>query len=167
MLFKATSSFLTTDQFHWPSLSELNNNLFPVHLSLLEERKQYFDGNLVSSLPVLHVGPPPSSPTYDTPRIPSISSLTAAIIRSVDKLFFISNLTGSNKAQEWRLVRVAFQESMLLYPSCLQDGRFLVDFYICHPADSWYNAVNQCFWLQYHTTLYDGDSSYLSICYFG
>jgi hypothetical protein len=39
---------------------------------------------------------------------------------------------------------------MLLYPSCLQDGRFLVKFYICHPADSQYNAVNQCFWLQYH-----------------
>ena len=23
--------------------------------------------------------------------------------------------------------------------------------YICHPADSWYNAINQRFWLQYHT----------------
>jgi hypothetical protein len=141
MPFKATSQFLTTDQFHWPSLSELNNNLFPFHWSSEEEHKQYFDGNLVSSLPVLHVGPPPSAPTYDTPRIPSISSLTTAIIRSVDKLFFISNPTGSNEAQEWRLVRVAFQESMLLYPLCLQDGRFLVEFHICHPADSHHNAV--------------------------
>ncbi len=39
---------------------------------------------------------------------------------------------------------------MSLYQLCLQDGRFLVKFYICHPADSWYNAVNQWFWLQYH-----------------
>ncbi len=99
----------------------------------------------------MHVGPPPSAPTFDTPKIPYISSLTTAIIRSADKLFFISNLIGSNEAQEWRLVGVAFQESMLLYPLWLQDGRFLVNFYICHPADSWYNVVNQCFWLQYHT----------------
>jgi hypothetical protein len=151
MPFKETSQFLTTDQFHWLSLSELSDNLFPFHWLSEEECKQYFDGNLVSSLPVLHVGPPPSTPTYNTPRIPSISSLTTAIIRSADKLFFNSNLTSSNEAQEWRLVRVAFQESMSLYPLCLQDGRFLVELYICHPADSQYNALNQCFWLQYHT----------------
>jgi hypothetical protein len=151
MPFKATSQFLTTDQFHWPSLSEFNDDLFPFHWSSEEERNQYFDGNLVSSLPDLHVGPPPLATTCNTPRISSISSLTTAIIRSVDKLFFISNPTGSNEAQEWRLVRVAFQESMSLYPSCLQDGRFLVEFYICHPADFQYNAVNQGFWLQYHT----------------
>jgi hypothetical protein len=83
--------------------------------------------------------------------IPSISSLTTAIIRSLDKLFLISNPIGSNEAQEWRLVRVAFQESILLYPSCLQDVRFLVEFYIFNPADSWYNAANQRFSLQYHT----------------
>jgi hypothetical protein len=170
MPFKATSQFLTTYQFHWPSLSELNNNLFPFHWSSKEECKQYFDGNLVSSIPVLHVGHPSSAPTYNTPRIPSINSLTTAIIRSVDKLFFISNPTGSNEAQEWRLVRVAFQESMLLYPSCLQDGRFLVEFYICHPADSQYNAVNQRFWLQYHmdSKLQSPLSmTYSSVHYFG
>ncbi len=108
MPFKATSQFLTTDQFHWPSLSEFNNNLFPFHWSSEEERKKYFDGNSVSSLPVMHVGPPPSAPTYNTPMIPSISSLTTAIIRSADKLFFISNPIGSNEAQELRLFRVAF-----------------------------------------------------------
>ena len=40
---------------------------------------------------------------------------------------------------------------MSSYPSCLQDGRFLVKFYISHPADSRYNATNTHFWLQYHT----------------
>jgi hypothetical protein len=57
MPFKTTSQFLTTDQFHWPSLSELNDNLFPFHWLLEEEHKQYFDSILVSSLPDLHVGP--------------------------------------------------------------------------------------------------------------
>jgi hypothetical protein len=150
MPFKATSQFLTTDQFHWPSLSKLNDNLFLFHWSSEEERNRYFVGNLVSSLRVMHVGPPPSAPTYDTPTIPSIGSITPTIIKSSDKLFFISNPIGSNEARERRLVRVAFQESMSLYPSCLQDGRFLVEFYICHPSNSWYNAINQQFWLQYH-----------------
>ena len=40
---------------------------------------------------------------------------------------------------------------MSLYPSYLQDGRFLVEFYICRHSDSRFNAINQRFWLQYHT----------------
>ena len=31
----------------------------------------------------------------------------------------------------------------------MQTGKFLVDFYISHPADWRFNAVNQRFWLQY------------------
>jgi hypothetical protein len=99
----------------------------------------------------MHIEPPPAAPIYDNPTIPSISTLTTAIIKSSDRLFPISNQIGINEAQEWRLIRIAFQESMLLYASCLQDGRFLVEFYICHPSDSRFNAINQRFWLQYHT----------------
>jgi hypothetical protein len=153
-LFKATSQFLTTDlksQFHWPSLFKLNDDLFPFQWLSEEERKQYFDGDSISSIPIMHIRPPPAVPIYDKPTIPSISTLTTAIIKSSDKLFFISNPIGTNEAWEWRLIKIAFQESMLLYPSCLQDGRFLVEFYICHPSDSWFNAINQRFWLQYHT----------------
>ena len=40
---------------------------------------------------------------------------------------------------------------MSLYSSCLVDGRYLVDFYIAHPSNSWYNAINKRFWLQYHS----------------
>jgi hypothetical protein len=40
---------------------------------------------------------------------------------------------------------------MSFYPSYLQDGRFLVEFYISHPSDLRYNVINQRFWLQYHT----------------
>jgi hypothetical protein len=39
---------------------------------------------------------------------------------------------------------------MSSYPSCLQDGWFLLEFFICHPSDSRVNAVNQRCWLQYH-----------------
>jgi hypothetical protein len=99
----------------------------------------------------MYTRPPPSAPTYSTPAIPPLSILSRSIIQSSAKLFFISHSIGTNDAREWRLVRVASQESMSLYPSCLQDGRFLVKFYISHPADSRYNATNTRFWLQYHT----------------
>jgi hypothetical protein len=58
---------------------------------------------------------------------------------------------GNPTAREWRLVRVAFSDSTALSPSCLQDGRFLVDFYILHYSDVRYNAINQRYWLQYHS----------------
>jgi hypothetical protein len=29
------------------------------------------------------------------------------------------------------------------------DGRFLFKFYICYPSDWRYNAVNQCYWIQF------------------
>ena len=35
-------------------------------------------------------------------------------------------------------------------PSCLQDGKFLVEFYILHHEDVRQNATNQRYWLQYH-----------------
>jgi hypothetical protein len=85
--FKATSQFLTTDhksQFHWSSLSELNDDLFPFQWLSEEERKRYFDGDSISSIPIMHVGPPPAGPIYDSPMIPSISTLTTAIIKSSD-----------------------------------------------------------------------------------
>ncbi len=46
-------------------------------------------------------------------------------------------------------VPVAFADSISLYPSALQDGRFLVEFYVLHPSDVRYNATNQRYWLQY------------------
>ena len=42
-----------------------------------------------------------------------------------------------------------FKQSVGFSPSCIQTGKFLVVFYISHPDDWHYNAVNQLFWLQY------------------
>lgn len=87
-----------------------------------------------------------------TCTIPPIPSLVASIIASDDKLFFIAHKFGTaGDYHEWRLVRVTFNNSIGAYPSCLQTDRFLVDFYIMHPADIRYNATNQRYWLQYHT----------------
>jgi hypothetical protein len=137
--FKVTSHFLTTNHnfaFHWPSLLELNGNIVSSPWSTEEERWKFLSGDSISNLPVMYTGPPPAAPTYPFPTIPPLNTLTWSIIQSSDKLFFISNSIGQNDAREWRLVRVAFQKSMSAYPSCLQDGHFLLDFNICHPSNS-------------------------------
>jgi len=68
-------------------------------------------------------------------------------------LFFISRrlLGTAIDVREWRLVSVALLQTMASYPSCLKDGRYIVDFYISHPSDFRFNAINQRFWVQYHT----------------
>ncbi len=153
--FKTSANFLMTNQvseFHWQSLLNLNDDLFPFHWSSEEEWSHYLVGDTILTIPVMYTGPPPSSLTYSTPMSPLLSIITWPIIQSSNKLSFISYSIGTNDAHKWQLVWVALQESLSLYPSCLQDGCFLVDFYINHPSDSQYNASNQQYWLpQYHT----------------
>jgi len=107
-------------------------------------------GDLISKLPVLTTGPPPATPNHSIPSIPAIHLLKAAIIKSTDCLFFVSHNIGANDSREWHLARIAFNDSVSIYPSCTLDGRFLFDFYICHPANWRYNAVNQHYWIQFH-----------------
>ena len=144
---------VNNSDFYWPSLAELNDDLSPYPFVNEEERRLVESGAFeVDTQPVLYTGPPPSPPDTTTTRnIPQLNTLVAGIINSNDRLFFISNSIGTGDAREWCLVRVAFDDSVAMYPSCLKDGRFLVDFYIVHNADTRYNAVNQRYWLQYHT----------------
>lgn len=113
------------------------------------------DRSLCDSIEIFAAAPIPHPPTPapPSPRIPMIGPLTASILSSVDKLFFISHCIPGSTTTEWALVRVDLQRSVCAHPPALQDGRFLVDFYTCHPADKRYNAVNQRFWLEYHPTL--------------
>jgi hypothetical protein len=151
--FKIAANLATTDHcigFHWPSLSELNDELAPFEWSNDVEFQRYINGDFITTLPVLNTEPPPAAPQHAVPSLPAIPLLTATIIQSTDKLFFVSHSIGSNDAREWRLARVAFQDSMSLYPSCTQDVRYLLEFYVCHPSNWWYNAISQCYWLQYH-----------------
>ncbi len=135
--------------FHWPTLFELNDELFPYPWSP-GEMDDYTSIDSTLTAPGFYTGPLPSAPQCLAPSIPPSAVLAQLIIRSSDRLFFISNSIGSGNSQEWRLIRVAFDMSMASYPSCLINGRYLVDFYISHPSDSRYNAINKRFWLQYH-----------------
>ncbi len=103
-------------------------------------------------LPALITGPPPAAPTHPILAFPSILLLVPAIVHSTNCLFFVSCKFGDNDAREWWLARVAFLDLMSLYPLCTLNGRFLFEFYICHPADWRYNAINQRYWLQLHST---------------
>ena len=45
---------------------------------------------------------------------PSLAELT--------KCYFVLHIIGANTSREWRLVRIAFNNSVALYPSCTLDG---------------------------------------------
>ena len=121
------------------------------------------DDEVVPTFPIETApGPPPAAPNYGIPAIPSTDLLNAVIILSKDRLFFISIPIGTNNVREWRLVQLMFESSVQLSPSCMQTGKFMVEFYISHPADWRYNAVNQHFWIQYFEdsgALHPGEAS--------
>lgn len=98
------------------------------------------------------VQPPnlPATPVSPTP--PSISTLTSQLIASENKLFFIRHRIPGSSSSEWYLVRVALRDTLSAHPNALQDGKFLVDFYMLHPSDKRFNATNQRYWLEYHST---------------
>jgi hypothetical protein len=74
-----------------------------------------------------------------------------AIVKSEDKLFFIAHAaTATAGRKEWKLVQVNFTKSIQQQPSCLQNGRFLVDFYIEHYQDGALEIRDRRFWLEYH-----------------
>ena len=137
--------------FDWPSLHQLNEEMNPFPWQTGEEDNVRLSGNSIESEAIFYTGPPPSPPTHTPPEIPPLPDLVASIINSDNKLFFISHKIGQESAREWRLVRIAFSDSISLNPSSLQTGKFLVDFYIPHTSDARYNGINQRYWLQYHS----------------
>jgi hypothetical protein len=151
--FQVPANFLDIDdfkEFRWPSLAELIEDLQPFPWRDDEECCMVLTDDDPISPPVMYNGPPPSLPIASNPEplTPAISTLAPMIISSTDKLFFIAHKIDAADCREWLLVRIAFQDSISLYPSCLQDGRFLVNFYTAHPSDVHFNAINQRFWLQ-------------------
>ena len=152
--FRVSQHFLDVGDFkdfRWPTLSELNDELDPYPWRNDNEQRRVLSDDPPILPPVMYHGPPPSPPAIPTsePTPPTIVELAPKIISSADKLFFIAYKLGSSSCREWRLIRVAFADTISLYPSALQDGRFLVEFYVLHPSDVRYNATNQRYWLQY------------------
>jgi hypothetical protein len=81
------------------------------------------------------------------------SSIVAELVRSEDKLFFIAySLEKSQEQKEWKLAHVDFQQSIRQYPNCLQDGRFLMEFFIEHHRDKHLVVCNRRYWSDYHQT---------------
>jgi hypothetical protein len=137
--------------FHWPSLSELNDEMCPFPWTSGEmEQVSHDDHDDIVASSVMYTGPPPTMPKIQPPNVPSAGVLASQIVKSSDRLFFISHEIPNSSRREWRLVRVHLEDSMMLRPTCLSDGRFLVEFFIAHSADVRYNAANQRFWLEYH-----------------
>jgi hypothetical protein len=67
--------------------------------------------------------------------------LAQCIINSANRLFFISSKIGFDVC-EWQLVHVILDATTSAYSSCLEDGKYIVDFYNSHLADFRYNAIN-------------------------
>jgi hypothetical protein len=151
--FRVAQHFLYVGDFKdfwWPNFLELNNKINPFPWHDENEQRQLMTNDPPFLPPVMYNGPTPSPPTTIKPPLPpSITSLAPQIIASTDKLFFIAHNIGASTCCGWQLVPVAFKDSILLYLPSLQDGQFLVEFYVLHPANVWYNAINQCYWLQY------------------
>jgi hypothetical protein len=115
------------------------------------ERLGILSGDDVDAKPILYNGPPPLLVPHSPPLIPHLSTLVASIIGSSDKLFFVSHSLGNQSTHEWRLIRIAFANSVSMSPSCLQDGQFLVKLYSLHHNDIRFNSTKQRYWLQYHS----------------
>ena len=141
------------EDFHWPSLAELNDELNPFPWLPGEEASihaSYDHPDNLAAGPAMYTGPPPDAPRSVPSTVPDITSLASSIIASQDRLFFVAPKQSASY-REWRVGRVALKDSMALHPACLQNGKFLLDFYVRHDSDTRYNHLNQRYWLQYHT----------------
>jgi hypothetical protein len=126
----------------------------------LAEMDNDFDGWPDKVNPFLHKEPPqtpeipiPDQPILITTAIPlrTVQKLIADIIQSEDTLFFINHsVTATEGRKEWKLIQVNFEKSIQQQPACLQNGRFLVDFYIEHHQDKSLDIRDRSFWLEYH-----------------
>jgi hypothetical protein len=107
--------------------------------------------DVVKNESILYNGPPPSPGVINAPPTLPISLLVRSIIDLSDRLFFISHSLGNPSIRGWRLVRVNLPDNTSISPSCLQDGRFLLEFFTLHYNDVRFNGKNQRNWLQYHS----------------
>jgi hypothetical protein len=156
---------MSKEGFKWPTLSDLNDELdkefwdSDPDFKLWQAAEPVIDSAPAFSathanamrlgLPDTSLGPPPEAPNTGTPSIPSLPALLAALILSEDNLFFVTISIGTSDVREWRLVRLDYKNSVRFSPSCIETGKFLCEFYIGHPSDWRFNAVNQRFWLQH------------------
>jgi hypothetical protein len=64
--YQVTATLALTNRcldFHWPSLSKLNDELLPFWWEDDDEYQRCIDGKSISTHPILTTGPPPAAPT--------------------------------------------------------------------------------------------------------
>jgi hypothetical protein len=86
--------------FHFPTLSKLNNKFEPFPWLNDNKQRQFMSNNVIKEDPILYNGPPPSPVVIQAPPIPPISLLVRSIIDSLDRLFFVSHSLGNPSIQE-------------------------------------------------------------------
>ena len=143
------------DDLHFPSLAELQDEIDDWGDDLdidamIDDRRPLAPADALTL----------ASPTM-TP-IPTLSRLSTQLISSSCKLFFISWSLPTSPRREWQLVRINLASSISYNPDCLHNGRFIVEFFICHPKDLHLHPRNQRWWLEYHSSasearLHEGD----------
>ncbi len=116
-IFRDKLSLQGSSYFCWPTLAELIDDIGPFPWHDDEERQMVMSDDDPISPPVMYNGPPLSLPfaSKPEPSAPTILTLAPLIISSTDKLFFIAHKISTADCYEWRLFRVAFQDSVLLY----------------------------------------------------
>ena len=149
-----------SSHIHFPTLDELNAELYDWHPG--EREAVFADDSLCQQLDIFASsvatsGPDPPTPAPATPVAPTAIDLMAQIYTSTDRLFFIAHTVPGSDVAEWTLVQVDLPLSMREHPACISDGRFLVNFYTCHPDDKFFNATNQRYWIEYHPKTMDAD----------
>ena len=143
--FSVMSAIPSDDDIHFLTLAELLAECFEWHEG--EESTVLADDSLCEEIELFHANvltsPCPPTTTPSAPPVPLIGPLVASLLASDDKLFFISHRVPGSGVTEWSLVRIILRDSLKEHPNCLQDSRFLVDFFTCHPKEKLFNAVNQ------------------------
>ena len=159
--FNVVSVYLASsdeDTIHFPTLSELKAEMFDWYsgkeetLSADESLCTEFD-IFATNITAEPVSPPITEPTAAPPApvLPTLGDLTAKLLASDDKLFFISHMISGSSVSN--LVQADLQVTLWEHPYTFQDGRFLVNLFTCHPNDNYFHAFNHQYWLEYHPML--------------
>ncbi|EJK70878.1 hypothetical protein THAOC_07729, partial [Thalassiosira oceanica] len=94
------SDITATMDFHFPSIAELNADLFPFPWKEGECVIYLRDQPEEEIVSAMYQGPPPSADMHQPPEIPLLTSLFQRIIASMDKLFFIPTISGHQMHEE-------------------------------------------------------------------
>jgi hypothetical protein len=140
----AVNPTLLIDFQSWPSTSADDDLHFPSLWELNQELHDYGDINLDDLVDgVQPISPQQLDHTYISK--PTAATLASRLVSSKCKLFFISWSAPGSLRREWHLVHVNLASSIAYNPECLTNGKFLAEFFICHPHDADLHPRNQLY----------------------